>query len=290
MTLFGRDSLLTSWMALPLDPGLARRHAADAGAAPGHSATTPPRRRSPGASCTRCASAPSRRSRSVASRSTTAPSTRRRCSSCCSASCAGGAWTRRRSTGCCRTPTARWSGSVDCGDRDGDGFVEYQRATDRGLANQGWKDSWDGVTLRRRHGGPWRRSRSARCRATSTPRSWLARSSRPQPATPRPSELWAGRAARLKEAFNARFWLPDQGCFALALDGDKRPVDALASNMGHCLWTGIVDEDKARGGRRAAAVARDVHRLGRPDARPARWAPTTRSATTTARCGRTTTR
>ena len=36
---------------------------------------------------------------------------------------------------------------VEHGDRDGDGFVEYQRATDRGLANQGWKDSWDGVTF-----------------------------------------------------------------------------------------------------------------------------------------------
>ena len=45
--------------------------------------------------------------------------------------------------------------------------------------------------------------------------------------------------------FNEQFWLPDRGYFALALDGDKRPVDALASNMGHCLWTGIVDEDKA---------------------------------------------
>src|SRR4029079_18783368 len=45
--------------------------------------------------------------------------------------------------------------------------------------------------------------------------------------------------------FNRDFWLADRGWFAMALDDRKRPVDALASNMGHCLWTGIVDEDKA---------------------------------------------
>ncbi len=49
----------------------------------------------------------------------------------------------------------------------------------------------------------------------------------------------------MKKQFNEQFWLPDRGYFAIALDGDKRPVDALASNMGHCLWNGIVDDDKA---------------------------------------------
>jgi glycogen debranching enzyme len=57
--------------------------------------------------------------------------------------------------------------------------------------------------------------------------------------------LWASRAQRLKEEFNDRFWLPKKGYFALALDGDKVPVDSCASNMGHALWSGIVDEDKA---------------------------------------------
>ena len=52
-------------------------------------------------------------------------------------------------------------------------------------------------------------------------------------------------AADLKREFNERFWLPDRGYFALALDAEKRPVDSCASNMGHCLWTGIVDDDKA---------------------------------------------
>jgi glycogen debranching enzyme len=53
------------------------------------------------------------------------------------------------------------------------------------------------------------------------------------------------RAEELKRNFNERFWLPERGYFAVALDGTKRPVDACASNMGHCLMTGIVDADKA---------------------------------------------
>jgi glycogen debranching enzyme len=56
---------------------------------------------------------------------------------------------------------------------------------------------------------------------------------------------WADRAARLKCAFNEAFWLPDRGWYALGLDADKHPIDSLTSNIGHCLWTGIVDEDKA---------------------------------------------
>jgi glycogen debranching enzyme len=55
----------------------------------------------------------------------------------------------------------------------------------------------------------------------------------------------SGSAARLKKKFNDQFWLPDRGYYAIALDRDKRPVDACASNMGQCLLFGIVDEDKA---------------------------------------------
>jgi glycogen debranching enzyme len=54
------------------------------------------------------------------------------------------------------------------------------------------------------------------------------------------------RADELKAAFNDRFWLPEHGWYAVGLDRDKRPIDALTSNIGHCLWTGIVDDDKAK--------------------------------------------
>ena len=72
---------------------------------------------------------------------------------------------------------------------------------------------------------------------------------------PTARQRWPRQAPRsCRTAFNRDFWLPGPRLVRVGLDGDKRPIDALASNMGHCLWTGIVDEDKARAGGRAAAV------------------------------------
>jgi glycogen debranching enzyme len=131
------------------------------------------------------------------------------------------------------------------GDRDGDGFVEYQRETDRGLLNQGWKDSGDAIAF------------TDGVRATPpialaevqgyVYAAYLARAR----LADRCGDIERARycreqATRLKRLFNQAFWLPDRGTFALALDRDKRLVDAVASNAGHCLWTGIVDDDKAR--------------------------------------------
>jgi glycogen debranching enzyme len=130
------------------------------------------------------------------------------------------------------------------GDRDGDGFVEYQRATVTGLLNQGWKDSFDGV--------PFADGRLAEPPIALaevqgyTYAAYVARGRLAEQAGDRDgARHWADRAGTLREAFNRDFWLPERGWFALALDRDKRPIDSLASNMGHCLWTGIVDEDKA---------------------------------------------
>lgn len=132
----------------------------------------------------------------------------------------------------------------DFGDRDGDGYVEYQRATDRGLANQGWKDSWDAIRFadgRVRAG----RSPCARCRATSTAPTWPGPTSPTSWATPRRPPASGPRPSPSRPRSTATFWLEDRGWFAMGLDGDKAPIDALASNIGHCLWTGLVDEDKA---------------------------------------------
>jgi glycogen debranching enzyme len=130
------------------------------------------------------------------------------------------------------------------GERGADGFVTYQRATDRGLVNQGWKDSWDGVTFA---DGTVASGPIALCEVQGyTYAAYLARAHFAWEAGDSSArQQWAARATALKRAFNERFWLEDQGCFALALDGARRPVDAVASNMGHCLWSGIVDEDKA---------------------------------------------
>jgi glycogen debranching enzyme len=130
------------------------------------------------------------------------------------------------------------------GDRDGDGFVEYLRPNPHGLLNQGWKDSWDGINFA---DGRMAEPPTALCEvqgyvyAAYVARSLLARSA----GDVETEQHWAERAASLKKAFNDKFWLPDKGYFAVALDKDKKPVDACTSNMGHCLWVGIVDEDKA---------------------------------------------
>ncbi|MEU3648121.1 glycogen debranching N-terminal domain-containing protein [Lentzea sp. NPDC034063] len=128
------------------------------------------------------------------------------------------------------------------GDRDGDGFVEYHRATERGLVNQGWKDSWDGVNFA---DGTIARSPIALCEVQGyVYAAFLARAGLARVAGD-DSEYWEDRAKTLKERFNEAFWLPELDRYAVALDHAKRPVDSVASNIGHCLWTGIVDEDKA---------------------------------------------
>lgn len=137
------------------------------------------------------------------------------------------------------------------GDLDGDGYVEYQRSSEHGLANQGWKDSWDGIN-------------SADGTLAVTPIAlaevqgyvYAAYLARADLATEREDDETAQRcrdkAARLRLAFNRDFWLADKGWYAIALDGAKQPVDSLASNMGHCLWSGIIDP--ARAGAVAASL------------------------------------
>jgi glycogen debranching enzyme len=130
------------------------------------------------------------------------------------------------------------------GDRDGDGFVEYQRATDQGLVNQGWKDSFDGVTF-----ASGRIAEAPIALAEVQGYVYAACKARAHFAADHGdtdvARHWTARARKLRRDFNRAFWLPDRGYFALGLDADKRPIDALGSNMGHCLWTGIVDRDKA---------------------------------------------
>jgi glycogen debranching enzyme len=130
------------------------------------------------------------------------------------------------------------------GDRDGDGYVEYQRTSDRGLANQGWKDSGDGVRFADGH---LPQAPIALCEvqgyvyAAYLARAYFAAEHGDQATSTRLRQ----QAATLKTNFNRDFWLEEQGWLAMGLDRDKKPIDALASNMGHCLWTGILDADKA---------------------------------------------
>jgi len=131
------------------------------------------------------------------------------------------------------------------GDRDGDGFVEYYRATDRGLANQGWKDSHDAIS---HQDGALAEGPVALCEVQGY--VYAAKQGAADLAEARGDDARA-RALRasahaLRLAFEQRFWCDDLGVYALALDGDKRPCRVVSSNAGQCLISGIASPDRAR--------------------------------------------
>lgn len=127
----------------------------------------------------------------------------------------------------------------------GDGFVGYRRSTDAGLVSQGWKDSPNSICFA---DGRIPVAPIALCEvqayvyAAYVGRADIARALGDHAADQR----WRSAAADFKAEFNRRFWLPDHGYYAVALDGDGTPVDALTSNIGHTLWSGIADADKAK--------------------------------------------
>lgn len=253
MTLFGRDSLLSAWMTLPLDPRLAIGTLHTLAALQGQR-INPQTEEQPGR---------------ILHESRLGPDT---------VTALGGmnyygtvdatplfvallaeAWRWGASEAEVRDllPAAdkALSWMDNYGDRDGDGFLEYQRATDRGLANQGWKDSWDGIN-------------DASGRLPDPPialaevqgyayAAWLARAELADAfGQPSIAETCRHRADKLQQLFASTFWLSSEGYFAMALDGQKRPVDSMASNPGQCLWSGIVNDQQAE-------IL--VERLSRPD-------------------------
>jgi glycogen debranching enzyme len=133
------------------------------------------------------------------------------------------------------------------GDRDGDGYLEYERATEHGLVNQGWKDSSDSVfhqdgslaeppiALVEVQGYRYAAliAMVGLAEAIGTPES------REQAAR------WRSQAATLRERINADFWLEGEDTYALALDRHKRPCAVAASNAGHLLWCGVPDAIRA---------------------------------------------
>lgn len=131
------------------------------------------------------------------------------------------------------------------GDIDGDGFVEYQRQSASGLSNQGWKDSVDSVfhadgtiprgpiALCEVQGYVFAAKRGAAEMALVIGDTDLA-------------DALLDEADRLQDAFEEQFWSEELGTYAIALDGDKQPCLIRSSNVGHCLYTGIVKAPHAR--------------------------------------------
>ncbi|WGS01314.1 amylo-alpha-1,6-glucosidase [Bradyrhizobium sp. ISRA443] len=137
------------------------------------------------------------------------------------------------------------------GDPDHDGFIEYQRATEQGLQNQGWKDSYDAIfhadgrlaegyiALSEVQGYVFAGKRLA---ANAVRRLGM----------PEKAARLEAEAERLRERFEDAFWCEELGTYALALDGAKEPCKVRTSNAGQLLFSGIVRED------RAARVAADL--------------------------------
>jgi glycogen debranching enzyme len=131
------------------------------------------------------------------------------------------------------------------GDQDGDGFLEYQRMAPEGIAQQGWKDSWDSIF---HADGELAPTPIALCEVQA-----YAFAAKREAAELADALGHAERAAALRtetrelqRRFEAAFWLPDLGTYALALDGEKRPCRVRASNAGHALFAGIADPGHAR--------------------------------------------
>jgi glycogen debranching enzyme len=142
----------------------------------------------------------------------------------------------------------------DGGDADGDGYVEYARRNrTTGLVNQCWKDSWDSI---QNADGALARGPIATCEIQGyvfDARRRAARLARDVWGDPAFADRLEVLAAQLRTRFREDFWMPDRQAHALALDGDKRQVDSLTSNIGHLLWSGIAGRDEA-----AATAARLV--------------------------------
>jgi glycogen debranching enzyme len=131
------------------------------------------------------------------------------------------------------------------GDQDGDGFLEYQRMAPEGIAQQGWKDSWDSIF---HADGELAPTPIALCEVQA-----YAFAAKREAAELADALGHAERAAALRaqatefqRRFEAAFWVPDLGTYALALDGEKRPCRVRTSNAGHALFAGIADPAHAR--------------------------------------------
>ena len=129
-------------------------------------------------------------------------------------------------------------------DRDGDGLVEYDRRSSHGIRNQTWKDSEDSMAFR---DGTLALSPIAPVEVQGYVYDAKLRMAELAREVWRDDALASrleGDAAELRGRFDDVFWLEDRGSYALGLDREKRPIDSLTSNVGHLLWSGIVPDER----------------------------------------------
>jgi glycogen debranching enzyme len=131
------------------------------------------------------------------------------------------------------------------GDMDGDGFIEYQRKAESGLANQGWKDSHDSIS---HHNGDLANFPIALCEVqgyvydAKKEAAYIAN----RLGHHELADQLMKEATALKQRFNEVFWDDELGAYVLALDGNKKPCRVISSNIGHLLYSGIVIPERAQ--------------------------------------------
>jgi glycogen debranching enzyme len=131
------------------------------------------------------------------------------------------------------------------GDLDGDGYIEYHRRSTRGLESQSWKDSWDSMRF---HDGTVARTPIATAEVQGYAYDARLRTAELARGVWRDDALATAleaEAASLRDRFNHDFFSEERGYYVLGLDHEKRQIDSLCSNIGHLLWSGIVDEERA---------------------------------------------
>jgi glycogen debranching enzyme len=130
-------------------------------------------------------------------------------------------------------------------DIDNDGYIEYSPSSETSLTTQGWKDSEDSI-----HFSNGKLAEAPIALVEVQGYLYLAYLSLMRIYdtlnNSEKSRHYANLASKLKERFNNDFWLPKEKYFAIALDKDKKKVDAIGSNPGHCLYAGIISEEKAK--------------------------------------------
>jgi glycogen debranching enzyme len=153
-----------------------------------------------------------------------------------------GAYARR--TGDLATIRTLWPNLIaasewmrDYGDANGDGLIDYQRAAETGLSNQGWKDSEDSIF---HADGRFPNGPIALLEVQGYAyAAWQAMAELGERLTDGRARAWQMRAEEVRQLVEERFWIEDQSFYAIALDGDGNPCEAIGSNAGHLLFTGL---------------------------------------------------
>jgi len=132
----------------------------------------------------------------------------------------------------------------DYGDSNGDGLIDYARAAETGLSNQGWKDSEDSIFD---SDGRFPKGPVALLEVQGYAfAAWTALAEMGAQMGDERASQWQAQAVAVRSLVEDRFWMEDQQFYAVALDGDGKQMQAVGSNAGHLLFSGLPSPERAR--------------------------------------------